>query len=163
MSKEIITIAGTGHRPDKLGGYFAPVEEELTRFLYRYIRDSYPECQRIISGMALGFDQALAKAAINLDLQLVAAVPFKGQEDNWSPAYQTHYNWLLSRAKEVVYVSLPGFEIWKMQKRNEWMINNCDLLLALWNGSPGGTANCLGYARGKKPVTNLWSAWKSTT
>jgi hypothetical protein len=35
----------------------------------------------VISGMALGFDQAHEEAAIELQIPLIAAVPFKGQDD----------------------------------------------------------------------------------
>jgi uncharacterized phage-like protein YoqJ len=34
-----------------------------------------------------------------------------------------------------------------MQIRNEWMVDRCDLLIAVWNGTPGGTANCVAYAK----------------
>jgi uncharacterized phage-like protein YoqJ len=35
---------------------------------------------------------------------------------------------------------------WKMMLRNKYMVNNCDVLLALWNGTPGGTQKCVAYA-----------------
>ena len=35
----------------------------------------------------------------------------------------------------------------KMQTRNEWMVNHCDKLIAVWNGSDGGTGNCVNYAK----------------
>jgi uncharacterized phage-like protein YoqJ len=50
-----------------------------------------------------------------------------------------------------------------MQKRNEMMVDDCNLLLTLWDGSDGGTANCLGYARRKRPdleTVNLWDSWQ---
>ncbi len=34
-----------------------------------------------------------------------------------------------------------------MQVRNEYMVDRADLVLALWNGTPGGTGNCVRYAR----------------
>lgn len=37
-----------------------------------------------------------------------------------------------------------------MQKRNEWMVDNCDILIAVWDKSPGGTKNCVDYAESKK-------------
>mgnify|MGYP000852490524 CR=1 FL=1 len=30
--------------------------------------------------------------------------------------------------------------------RNRAMVDDCDLLIAIWDGSPGGTANCVEYA-----------------
>ncbi len=29
------------------------------------------------------------------------------------------------------------------------MVNNCDMLIAVWDGSDGGTANCVKYAQSK--------------
>jgi len=34
-----------------------------------------------------------------------------------------------------------------MQKRNDWMVDNSDAVIAIWNGAPGGTANTVEYAR----------------
>jgi len=31
--------------------------------------------------------------------------------------------------------------------RSEWMVQNCDLLVAYWDGSDGGTGNCVKYAK----------------
>jgi len=35
----------------------------------------------------------------------------------------------------------------KMQKRNEAMVNDCNILIAVWNGTKGGTYNCIEYAK----------------
>lgn len=41
------------------------------------------------------------------------------------------------------------------------MVDDADRILALWDGSSGGTANCVGYANDiKKPITNLWPVYK---
>lgn len=125
---------------------------------------------QVISGMALGWDTALAMAAIAHHIPLIAAVPFVGQESRWPPAQRLRYQKLLRRATEVVVVTEGGYAAWKMQKRNEWMVDRCDVLLALWDGSSGGTANCLTYARQRHVGTpllpavvidNLWSEWES--
>jgi len=47
-----------------------------------------------------------------------------------------------------------------MQTRNIWMVDNCDLVLALWDGSDGGTGNCIKYANKiGKPIVNLWDKY----
>ena len=33
-----------------------------------------------------------------------------------------------------------------MQKRNEYMVDLADKVIAVWNGSTGGTYNCVKYA-----------------
>ena len=36
-----------------------------------------------------------------------------------------------------------------MQRRNEYMVDKADTLIAVWNGTSGGTANCVKYAKKK--------------
>jgi uncharacterized phage-like protein YoqJ len=45
------------------------------------------------------------------------------------------------------------------QRRNEFMVDAADVLAAFFDGSPGGTANCVLYASkvGKKVVRFLGS------
>lgn len=153
-------IAATGHRPDKLGGYGPEIGLRLMRGALRYIRREQPD--RAISGMALGWDTAWAKAAIACGVPLVAAVPFKGQELSWPEESRKVYDWILERAAEVVIVCDGGYSPSKMQVRNEWMVDQAHKIVALWDGSPGGTANCLRYAYSlERPVDNLWSAWSA--
>lgn len=148
-------IAGTGHRPDKLGGYGHKPLVHLVNLAEDWLEENKPE--KVISGMALGWDYALACAAFNLDIPIIAAVPFKGQESRWPDESQRNYRALLKECEQVVYVCEDGYAVWKMQKRNEWMVDNCDVVLAMWNGSPGGTANCVRYAeKAGKPIVNLW-------
>lgn len=153
-------VAATGHRPNKLGGYGEPVFEMLTSLATAYLESERPD--KTISGMALGWDQAFALASSNLKIPFVAALPFEGQASPW-PAYaRAFYAALLGRAAEVVYVSNGRYAAWKMQTRNEWMVNHCDKIAALFDGSTGGTANCLDYAaRCQKPVDNLWDQWSA--
>lgn len=141
-------IALTGHRPHKLGGEYngeGPVSNWLLRQLSSYLRDTKPE--KVISGMAIGADMLWAEAAVNLQIPLIAAVPFVGQESKWPSVSQDRYKLLLAKAAEVVIVCEGGYASWKMQKRNEWMVDHSDVLLAVWDGSSGGTGNCVAYAR----------------
>lgn len=161
-----MTIAGTGHRPDKLGGYnneaFLKLVDIAELGILEYVYGK--EQIKVISGMALGWDQALAQATINLGYHLTAAVPFKGQELAWQPKNQAYYNRILGLCDEVVYVSEPGFTAAKMQKRNEWMVDRCDILLAMWDGSDGGTANCIRYAENKNvKIKNLYNHYTLVT
>lgn len=152
----MIIIAGTGHRPDKLGGYSEEAEAHVYGVTCRFLMTYQPD--EVVSGMALGWDQQLARAATVLGIPLIAAVPFKGQESQWPASSQERYNQLLAYAKEVVIVCPGSYDPHKMQVRNMWMMNRCTSVLALWNGSPGGTANCIKYAKQiKRPIINLWS------
>jgi uncharacterized phage-like protein YoqJ len=152
-------LAGTGHRPDKVGGYGADIAQRMVKIARGYLTELKPDV--VISGMAIGWDQALAWAAIHEKIEWWAYVPFKGQEKMWPPESKMLYHALLTQADSVNIVCPDGYAPWKMQQRNEAMVDACDKVLALWNGGPGGTANCIAYAdHVGKPYINAWDRWR---
>jgi len=159
-------ICGTGHRPAKLGGYTQDVFDKLVALAEWYILNQLdnldsPHTNEYISGMALGWDMALAQACVNLNVKWTAAIPFVGQESRWPKSSQDAYNGLLVGAMKIHIVSPGEYAAWKMHKRNEWMIDHSDRVVALYDGDPiGGTAACLHYAESQgKTVDNLWDKW----
>jgi len=155
---DTVILAGTGHRPDKLGGYGAAVSARLVDLARAALIRYRPN--EVISGMALGWDTALALAAIELGIPLTAAIPFEGQECKWRPEQQEQFRAILALATTVAIVSPGGYAVWKMQTRNEWMVDRATGVLALWNGTGGGTGNCIEYARTRQvEIVNLWGAW----
>lgn len=151
--------AGTGHRPPKLGGYTAAVERRLRALALAWLTEAQPS--KIISGMALGWDLAWAEAALTLGIPVVAAVPFEGQERLWPAESQRRFQRVFNAASERIVICPGGYASWKMQKRNIWMVNHADVVVALWDGSAGGTGNCVQYALSRKrPIVNLWERWK---
>jgi len=155
-------VAGTGHRPNKLSGYSEEAFDKLVTIAKNWLSPRKDQIQKVISGMALGWDMALATASSLLEIPCIDAVPFKGQELRWPPQSQDFYRSLLLKAFQVVYVSPGGYSAQKMQTRNEWMVDNSTILLALWNGDTfGGTYNCVKYAKGKRrEIVNLWDKYK---
>jgi uncharacterized phage-like protein YoqJ len=152
-------LCGTGHRPEKIGGYNPTVYAKLVKLAEKHLLLLKPE--RVISGMALGWDQALADATNNLKLPLIVAIPFQGQESVWPEASRDKYFSILDKATDVVYVSEPGYSVEKMQTRNRWMVDQSDLILAIWNGSKGGTYNCIQYAKKQhKEIINVWEEFR---
>lgn len=156
-------IAGTGHR---MPGCFPGEENPYTAFNYRqlvqFARNTISALQptTVISGGAIGWDQALAQAAINLDIPLHLYIPFPGQESNWPWKTKAYYKQLLEKAKEVKICSSEGYAAWKMQKRNEDMVRDCNKLLALFNGQRGGTYNCIQFAeKTHREIINCWPQW----
>ena len=66
-----------------------------------------------------------------------------GQEKRWVAKSKRVYQALLNKAVETVVVC-PEFSIAAYQKRNEWMVDNCDQLIACWNETAGnGELRCL--------------------
>lgn len=139
-------VAFTGHRPNKLGGYKLPnnIYNRVCKEIESILKDLKPE--KAISGMALGVDQWAAMLCIKLNIPFIAAVPFPGQEGVWPESSQRIYKLLLKKADDIVIVSDAPFKAAKLQKRNEWMVDQCDKLIAVFDGTDGGTCNCVKYA-----------------
>ena len=140
-------VSFTGHRPDKLGGYKLPnpTYSFVCQRIEETLRDLRPT--KVVSGMALGVDQWAAHIAHKLGIPFIAAVPFEGQDRVWPAASRAIYKKLIELASEVVIVTPGGYSSAKMQARNEWMVNYCDKLIAIWDGTSGGTGNCVKYAQ----------------
>ncbi len=153
-----ISVCATGHRPEKLGGYDPqnPLRDRLRYLMQGRLVQLEPA--RAVSGMALGWDQDFATVCIALSIPFVAALPFAGQCARWPPESRRFYDVLLAKAAEIVTVCTleEGERItnsWvsaAMQRRNEYMVDvigDRGVVLAGWDGSPGGTANCIWYAK----------------
>lgn len=158
MDKDIrMTIAITGHRPQSIDNDFYYVSETwdwIRNELTATFRKINP--QRVITGMALGVDTVAAETALALEIPYTAAVPFPGQESKWSPEQQAHYSHLLQWADQVEFVDDGPYHPGLMQKRNEWMVDRADIVVAVWNGFKGGTRNCVEYAlRNQVPVWRI--------
>lgn len=151
-------IAATGHRPDKLGGYSYAVDRELISLAVAYLEEARPE--KVITGMALGWDTGFAIAAYCLGIPFIAAIPFAGQHYRWDPEHIRRYHEILSNAAEVTIVSSGGYSAHAMENRNRWMVRHADRIAALWDGSSGGTGNCVRWATKRgKPIDQLWTRW----
>jgi uncharacterized phage-like protein YoqJ len=140
-------VAITGSRPTKIGGYKLPnpIYNKICREIERLLLEMKPE--KCLSGMALGADQYFASVCLKLRIPLVACIPFEGQEMAWPQESQKTFRLLRKLASEEVIVSDGGYAAYKMQIRNEWMVDHCDKLIAVWDGTKGGTGNCIEYAQ----------------
>jgi uncharacterized phage-like protein YoqJ len=126
----------------------ARVKMELRKTVVTLITQGF---HTFISGMALGVDQWAAEIVLELKVEyphikLIAAVPFEGQETAWFKQAVERWRGLLQQSDEVVYVCEPGYAPWKMQHRNKWMVDHSSIIVAVWDGSEGGTGNCVRYA-----------------
>jgi uncharacterized phage-like protein YoqJ len=141
-----VIVAFTGHRPNKLGGYKIPnpIYIKVCQEIDKVLKEMKPE--KVITGMALGIDQWAASVAHKLNIPFIAAIPFEGQEKAWPEESQRIFRLLRKLAVEEVIVSEGGYSPAKMQVRNQWMVDHCDLLIAVWDGTQGGTGNCVQYA-----------------
>lgn len=144
-------IAITGHRPNKLGNDYDLksdlIKEIRNRIECIILPNAYHEDLTLITGMALGIDTLFAQIAVELKIPFIAAIPDTAQESLWNKSSKKIYYDLLSKAQEVINISGSNvFKIQHLHQRNIWIVNNCDMLIGVWDGSEGGTSGCIKYA-----------------
>lgn len=165
----INSIAFTGHRPDKLYGY------DLSTYKYQILKNTLfkiledfiykRDITTFITGGALGFDTLVFDTVEELkkdyQVQQILAIPFKNQPNKWIKENIDKYNNMKKKAINIYVDEQKGDKDYsikntivgeyhpaKMQKRNEWMVDNSNILIACWNGdTSGGTYNCISYAK----------------
>ena len=148
----------TGHRPEKLRCGEAQAKILLDSAIRHAVSDGYTT---FITGMARGIDiwagqTVLKQRALNSDIKLVAVSPYKGFEEKWPDEWKQQYSFLIRWADAVRYL-FPAYSREVFQKRNDWMVNRSSLVIAFYNGEPGGTRNTLRYAKRQGvPVVNLY-------
>ncbi len=148
-------IAITGHRPNKLDNDYdlkspliGHIKSEILRILIPITLDESKDPLTLITGMALGIDTLFALIAIELNIPFIAAIPCINHSSKWTYQSSKLYDEILANPLcNRILVYTGEYNNTCMQERNEWMVNNCDLLIAVWDNSPGGTANCVKYAK----------------
>ena len=156
----------TGYRPHKFGFpfeaesvEFIKLENKLIDAVFSLTGEGY---KRFYCGMAMGFDLLagetvvmLKKARPELEIELVAAVPFEGQSGSFSDDWKARYDRVMSAADLVVYVSRK-YTRGCYYSRNCYMVDNSDTVITWFDGQTGGTAQTLNYAARKgKNIVNL--------
>lgn len=158
----------TGHRPNRLGGYDwdsnknIQIRFNLSIFIQKIIKENPDTKFHMKFGGALGFDQFAFDVCYKLreqgyPISLEVCIPFKQQWSKWSKEDSARYYKQLKLANKLAYIdmhenykmlNIPAdiYHPAKMQKRNEYMVDESDVVIALWDGSKGGTANCVSYA-----------------
>ena len=157
MTDGVVSLSLTGHRPDKLAGYNVnvPFYDRLRHRLIRIIErslDNYKivECH---SGMALGADTVWAQAILECQqkygtnrIRFIADIPDMKQSYRWiSKADRDRWKELIDKADEVrqyAHQNVGKSYAYILNQRNIGMIQDCDILIAVYNGdATGGTAN----------------------
>lgn len=144
-------LGATGHRLHKLPGYRGErTDKRIREALLSVALEALDEWQpdEVISGMATGWDLAVAMAAMVSNIPFRAYVPFEGQCRLWGRADQEAYRGLLDEAKEVRVIS-PIERNSAYVERDELMVDHSDHMAALYCGDPrSGTGVTLRYADG---------------
>ena len=151
------TCCFTGHRSHKLpwgenkcDSRYLKTKLELKKTIIRAIRRGYTT---FVSGMATGADMMCAELALELkhmfpNIKLMCVMPCKNQDKLWSETQKSRYKSILTLADGVV--CLQGRYTKRcMEERNKYMVDNSTLIIAVFDGTEGGTKNTIEYAKQK--------------
>lgn len=155
-------VCVTGHRPQRFETIKWNEPESIEhgiRTMFRwFFTESSVKIDWFITGMALGVDQWACEEALAHNVPVLAAIPCIEQEKFWLPSSRAKYHELLSRVQAVEYVTREPYRKEVMQVRNMWMVDRANMLVAVFTGTAGGTANCVKYAietKAKRPMPIL--------
>ncbi len=150
-----MTCCVTGHRSEKFpfsrgNDYMMGLyNRQLDREIGRLIDEGY---HHFISGMAEGADLDFAvkilyaRSIEGANITFEGALPFQPSPFERKTEYTILRDQLLPMCDRVTTVS-PSYDKFCYQKRNIYMVDHSDLVLAIWNGvRSGGTWNTIRYA-----------------
>lgn len=150
------TCAFTGHRPQHLpfgmnenDERCTDLKETLKEQIINLIETE--DVTHFITGMALGVDLYAAEIVLDLkarypNITLESAIPCETQAVKWSMAQRERYYDIAARCdKETMLQSHYSPDC--MDKRNRYMVDHADFIIAVWDGRPSGTGKTVTYAR----------------
>ncbi len=141
-----MTCAFTGHRNIKYEH-----RAGLPDLLQRAIGYAYDKgCRRFITGGALGFDTEAAREVIRFrmshpDVSLIIFIPCLDQDAAWSARQRDFYDYMISAADEVKYIS-EKYDKNCMKRRNQAMAEECDILISYVGHERSGSSQTLRIA-----------------
>ncbi len=145
-----MTVCFTGHRklePHNIVQTASLLEEKITGLAMSGTAESID----FRAGGAVGFDTLAALCVLTAketypNIKLHLFLPCKDQTYGWSDGDIEKYNYILSQADSVRYVSearISGC----MLKRDRALVDGADLCIAYCNKTTGGTAYTVSYAK----------------
>lgn len=151
------TCSFTGHREIKKEHV-----KKLPGLVERAINYAYNNgCRKFVAGGALGFDTIAACEVVKFrmrhpDVLLVLFLPCIAQDSKWKPRQKKMYEYLLSEANEIEYVS-EEYTGGCMKERNHRIADEADILIAYVSRTNSGAAQTVRMAKeGGKEIHNLY-------
>lgn len=164
MIDKLKTVAFTGHRTSKI--CTAENGSKLRFTIFKELHNTIMKLQRegyntYLCGMADGFDLLSAEAVIKIkrygfNIQLIAVVPFRGHSMKMSYKSKIRYQKIIDHAAEVIYIA-DKEDRQAYLDRNDYMLDNCRLLICYYEGKRGGTMYTVNRARKAEiPIINIY-------
>lgn len=157
------TCCFTGHRPQSLPFGFnendarcAALKKALREQIIHLIEKE--NVTHFISGMAIGIDMYAAEIVLDLKksypgITLESAIPCENQAEKWTEEQRDRYFDIAAKCDKETLIQ-HHYTADCMHKRNHYMVDQADFIIAVWDGRPSGTGKTVQYAqRQGKPVT----------
>lgn len=158
MRARQVSCCFTGHRPGKLPWRYREDDPRclaLKRRMADAIEAAYQGGYRhFLCGMALGCDLYFCEAVLDLRSRLPgvtveAAIPCPNQDGGWPPDQRARYRRLVGACDFETLVS-ASYTPYCMQRRDRYMVDHASLLIAAFDGTPGGTRYTIEYAMSRR-------------
>lgn len=148
------SCAFTGHRSSKLP-WGSDESDPRCVALKQQIADAAAAVyasgvRHFICGMARGCDTFFCEAVMELrsehpEISIEAAIPWEGQSLGWSLKDRKRYDRLAAECDYQTIIQ-KDYTIDCFKRRNRYMVDNSGILIAAYNGRPGGTQSTMLYA-----------------
>jgi hypothetical protein len=104
-----------------------------------------------VSALAEGADTLFAEAALSVRVPLEVVRPFSSYAaDFGDEPSRMRYRTLVAAARKETKLRFMGRSVHAYEAAMRWVVENCDVLVAAWDGGPGrgrgGTAQALRHA-----------------
>ena len=120
-------------------------EKIVALFKEGFVRHSI---DHLFVGMCHGVDLLAGMAALEEGVSYTACLPWRGHKP---PRGFEELYWDLRKRAEDTWCANDSFEFpgaWVYHERNRFMVDNAEVVLAYWDGTPsGGTYQTLRYAK----------------
>jgi uncharacterized phage-like protein YoqJ len=173
---EELKILITGDKPKNLiagnsqsgeAAYSNPMtdlfEAVSERALSQIVKDNPGRRIVLLSGLELGIEQAAARRALEMGIEVRAFIPYKDHGKNWSDGFQKRYRNLLGVIAEkggsVVQVSDKEYSPQRAQLRDYRLVDEAQTIVSLHNPNAIPThQKTLDYAaKHSKAIINVWN------
>lgn len=165
MNNSKTSVFFIGHRPMQLWGEYAPFSNPdnkigkhhlrgkhinlLLQMINIYIRKGI---KTFIVGGTQGFDLMCAELILQVkehyDISLVIAKPFRGHGMQWTEDMKERFEEICEQADSVINLSDGKYSPIKMALRNQWLIDNADYGIIMWDEKHRGEIfSCMKYSK----------------
>ena len=147
--------AFTGHRPGKLPDKGNEKSEKILRckhFLFMEIHKAYQDGYReFLCGMAMGTDLWCGEIVLALrplcpQIRLHAVLPWRTQTQYWPPHWKIRHQRVREGADQVTVLQ-ESYTPDCFSKRNRFLVSRASRLIALSDGTSGGSGETVAFAR----------------